>query len=120
MFLKRLGREVVLSLIEEDETRRRIEEADNVNAKLVISLDNRRPGLKSEEFTEIAKHLADESEEDDVEIVTRKGTRIKKGALVLKKTVKVDSDAKTVHYNHAWEKMTEYFNELTQDGYLDQ
>lgn len=118
--LERIGRGTLLDLVGEGETRRRIEEAENVNAKLVISLNSRRSGLKSEEFTEIAKSIADDSEEDDVEIVTARGERIKKGRLALKKTVQVDSDAKTVNYNHAWEKMAEYFKELNQAGYLDQ
>ena len=116
-FPKRVGREIVLALIGKHDTRRRIEEAENVNAKLMISLDSRRRGLASEEFTDIAESLADENE-DDVEIITRTGHRIRRGALMLRTTVDVDADGKTVHYGHAWERMTEYFENLHLGGYL--
>ena len=118
-FHKRVGREIVLALIGKHDKRHLIEEAENVNAKLMISLDSRRKGLASEEFTDIAESLAHENE-DDVEIVTRAGHRIKRGALVLKTAVDVDAHGKTVHYGHAWERMTEYFEDLQRGGYLQE
>jgi len=116
-FLRRVGREIVLALVGEDDDRRRIEEAENVNAKLMISLDGRRKGLDSQKFTHFAENLVDENEED-VELVTRAGQRIRRGELILKTTVDVDAHGKTVHYGHAWERMKEYFEYLYRAGYL--
>ena len=116
--VRRLGRSVV-ELFTDDETRRRIEEADNVNAKLTISLDSRRPGLTADELAEFAQTAADESE-DDVDIVTARGQRIKRGELVLKKSVLVAEFGQTVHHNAAWDEMRGYFSELQADGFLEQ
>lgn len=117
--VKRLGREVLSILVHSDEDRRRIEEADNVHAKLTISLNTRRSGLQPEELTPIANQAASESEED-IELETADGTRIKAGQLILKKTVNVRAFAKTVHYKHAWEEMEDYFRELRNNGALEQ
>ena len=116
--VKKLGRSVA-ELFTDDETRRRIEEADNVNAKLTISLDSRRPGLTADELAEFAQTAADESE-DDVDIVTARGQRIKRGELVLRKSVLVAEFGQTVHHNDAWDEMKDYYTELQADGFLEQ
>lgn len=117
--VKRLGRTILESLFTDDETRRRIEEADNVNAKLTISLDSRRPGLTGDELADLAQTAADENQ-DDVDIVTAQGQRIKRGELVLTKRVMVAEFGQTVHHNDAWDEMKEFFSELEANGYLDE
>lgn len=117
--LKRVGRDIALALFSDDDQRRRIEEAENVHAKLVISLDSRRKGFDPQEFTDFAEDLADDNEEDVV-IETRTGQRIRRGELILKTQVDVDAHGKTVSYSHAWEEMTEYFENLQQSGYLQE
>ena len=110
---------VILDLVSEDETREQLRNAENVQAKLVISLDRRRPGLTPEDLAPVAEQIVDEEDERDVEIETSSGHRIRSGELVLKKAVEVDAFAKTVHHQHAWELMGEYLRELRQSGMLD-
>ena len=117
--VQRLGREVLSNLVHADEDRRRIEEAENVHAKLIISLDTRKAGLKPEDLTPIARQIASENE-DDIEFETVDGTRVRAGQLILKKTVNVRAFAKTVHYQQAWEEMEVYFRELKNNGVLEQ
>lgn len=112
---------VFLDLVTEDETREHIRKADNVKAKLTISLDQRRPGITPEELAPVAERIASEDEhESDIEIETVSGHRIRAGELILKKAVEVEAFAKTVHHQHAWELMDEYLRELRQSGMLDQ
>ncbi len=99
-------------------TRQKIEEAENVNAKLMISLDSRRPGLESEEFTAIVRDIA-EDDDEDVSLETYSGQRIRRGELLLRQAVDVEIDGKTVHFNDAWDRMTEYYEQLTRQGFLN-
>ncbi len=90
-----------------------------MNAKLIISINRRKAGLKPEELIPIARQVVSESE-DDIEFETVDGTRVKAGQLILKKTVNVHAFAKTVRYQHAWEEMEVYFRELNNNGALEQ
>ena len=96
-------REILMSLISNDKARHHIEEADNISAKLIIKLDKRRPGLMPEDLSPIAQRIVSE-DEDDIEIETMDGQRIRKGTLICSKHVEIDSFAKTVHHNHAWKR----------------
>ena len=109
----------ILSLVDRDERRADILAAANVSAKLVISLDRRRPGATPEDLASVATPIASESE-DSIEMETTSGHRIKHGQLILKKVVDVDAFAKTVHHQHSWELMEEYLRELRLSGMLDQ
>ena len=117
--VQRLGREVLSTLFAKDEDRRKVEEAENIHARLIVSINPRKRGLTPEQLAPIGRQLLDASE-DEVEIVTKNGKRIRQGALMLKKSVKVRPFAKTVHHNHAWDLMGEYFQELRESGALDQ
>ena len=110
-------REILMSLISSDEDRHHIEEADNVSAKLIIKLDKRRPGLMPEDLSSVAERIASE-DEDDIEIETMDGQKVRKGTLICSKQVEIDSFAKTIHHNHAWEEMSNYFQTLKDSGML--
>ena len=116
--LQRLGRDVLESLLTREEDRRKIEEADNVHAKLVITCDTRRSGIEPADLTPVAGAIADESG-DDIVIETGTGQRIKRGQVVLKKPVDVATFAKTVHHRDAWDRMALYFDELREGGMLE-
>lgn len=116
--VERLGRDVFESLVTREEDRRKIEEADNVHAKLIITCDTRRAGIAPEDLTPIAGAIADESA-DDILIETGTGQRIKRGQVVLKKPVDVATFAKTVHHRDAWDRMALYFDELREGGMLE-
>ena len=107
------------SLITDDADRRRVEEAENLHAKLVISIDSRRRGLTHEVLKPLAHRIIEEGEEG-IEIETKTGQRIRHGELLERKPVKVAAFAKTVHHNHAWEQMQEFFAELRKGGALEQ
>lgn len=109
----------IIGLIDRDETRAEILAADNVSAKLIISLDRRRPGATPEDLASFAAQVASE-DEDGIEIETTSGHRIKHGELILKKVVDVKAFAKTVHHQHSWELMEEYLRELRHAGTLEQ
>ena len=112
-FVSALSRSIWESLITRDDHRRIIEKADNVTAKLVISLDRRRSGLEPEELTPLVEDLVSEAdEEDDVQIETGSGQRIRRGRLVLKKAVAVEAFAETVQYARAWDEMIDYLHDL--------
>lgn len=105
-----------------DEDRKEIEEAENVNAHLHISIDSRRSGLNHKRFTEIiGRPIVENSGEnpDDVEFETTTGIRYRRGDLILKKPVRVRAFNKTVNHNAAWEEMTEYYIKLRDGGQLE-
>ena len=117
--VERLGRGIFESLLTREEDRRKIEEADNVQAKLVITCDGRRAGIEPDDLTPIARAIADESG-DDIFIETGTGQQIKRGQVVLKKPVDVAIFAKTVHHRDAWDRMAMYFDELREGGMLEE
>ena len=66
------------------------------------------------------EEVTSESDDDDVEIVTGQGQRIKRGRLLLKKPVKIAAFAKTVHHLPAWDELESYLRELKAKGILDE
>lgn len=117
--IKRIGRAILENLLEREEDRRRIEEAANVQARLIITCDTRRPGIEPEALTSIAAGIAAENEQD-IEIETGTGQRIKQGQVVLKKSVDIAAFGKTVHHGDAWDQMAQYFDELREGGMLEE
>ncbi len=118
--IERLGLDVVLNLFTREEDQRRLAEAENVSAKLVVKLDGRKKGLTPEEFSPMAQEIAENSPDDAVEIVTKTGQRIRQGALVLKHSVRIRASAKTVSYNQAWEEMDSYLDALVSSAATEQ
>ena len=117
--LQRVGRAILASLIERDEDRRAIEEADNVHARLVINLDTRQSsGLSAEELGSMLAPLSEEEQDDGLTIETGSGQRFKRGQLVLRKPVEVESFGQTIHHGAAWEAMVEYLSDLRHHGAL--
>ena len=117
--IERLGLDVVLDLFTREEDRRRLAEAENVTAKLVVRLDTRKKGLTPEEFSPMAQQIAENSPDDAVELVTNTGQRIRRGALVLRRPVRLRASAKTVSHNHAWEEMGNYLDDLVSSGAIE-
>ena len=115
--VERLGRDVLLDLVAQDDRRAEIAAADNVTARLIISLDKRRPGITPDVLASITEPISNENEED-IAFETPSGYRVKNGELTLKKAVDVKAFARTVHHQHAWELMEEYLRELQQSGML--
>lgn len=90
-----------------------------MQAELVISLNSRRSGeLKPEEFDDFSRAIAEQ--DDEFEIETKSGERVRYGDLVLTKKVQIPGFANTVSHNHAWEEMVNYFHEISEKGYLEQ
>lgn len=117
----KLSRQVLELILENDEDRQKIAEAENVNARLSIRLDTRRRGLTPSDLVPLVEALDNDSEdEDDYVIETESGERIKKGRLILSKVVSIEAFEKTVHHNAAWELMRDYFNELDERGALEE
>ena len=116
---QRIGRAIVENLVADEEKRRQIEEADNVQARLVISCDTRRAGLEPDDLAPIATDIAEE-DNDHLEILTGTGQRIRRGQLVLKKPVDLTAFAKTVHHEEAWSEMARYLDELREGGNLEE
>ena len=102
-----------------EQSRREIEKAAHVNAKLTITLDRRRPSLTHEAFVPIARQFVEEDVEDVV-VETTQGKRIQRGDLVVKRPVNVSEFAKTVHHDDAWNHMRDYLAELRREGTLEQ
>ena len=118
---RNIGRGLLELLVQDENDRQKIEEAENVNARLTITLDGRRAGLEPSDLAPVAEHLvADSEDDDDIVIETATGERIQKGRLALARHVNIDAFHKTVHYNSAWEAMREYYGELADRGALDE
>ena len=119
--IEKIGRSILETLVTKDEDRRRLQEAENVQAKLVISLDGRRSGMTAEELAPIVEDIEAELEnKDDIDIVTGSGQRIKRGHLVLTKQINIGTFGKTVHHQDTWDEMEEYLIELKRKGALDE
>ena len=116
--IQNLGLDVIMDLVKRDEDRQQIEEAENVNARLVVWISRNRRGIGIEQFTEIARDVTDESP-DDITFVTTTGQEFKRGDLITKREIQLPSDGQTVSYRQAWEDMGYYFDELQQSGLLD-
>lgn len=116
--LQRMGLDVLMNLVERDEDRRQIEEAENVNARLVISLNRNRRGIETETFSAIAQDVVEESP-DDIEFVTATGQRFKRGDLIIKHSVDLPPYGQTVDHIRSWDEMAAYFEELQETGILE-
>ena len=114
--LQRVARTTLLALIQDEDKRKAIGDAENVNAMLTISLDRKRKGIGPVEFSSLIQELASD-DEDGVVIETLDGTRINSGNLFLRRKVKIEEAGKTVQYSDAWLKMTEYYESLKQQGF---
>lgn len=110
-----IARNIVAALAVKDEHRKRFEEAENINAQLILSCDGRRSGLTIEEFSDMIEAPIVETPED-IEFETKSGRKVKRGSLVLSKTVRIEAFDKTVGHSHAWAEMREYFKELQKSG----
>ncbi len=110
---QRIGRAIPENPVADEEKRQQIEEAENVQACLVIICDTRRAGLEPDDLAPVASDIANE-DEDHLEIYTGTGQRIRRGQLVLKKPVDVTAFAKTVHHMEAWTEMERYLEELRE------
>ena len=117
--VRRVGRDVWDALLTNDRERAEIEAAENVNVKLIISIDRRRRGLDAEALMEVARRVAESESDDDVMIETVDGERVARGDLVLRKQVKVAHFGKTVGHGGAWDEMSTYYDELRSRGILE-
>ena len=116
--LTRVGLSVFASLFRRDEDRRKIQEAENISARLIISVDGRRNGLTFEEFSDMIETPIIESP-DDVEFETKSGRRVRRGSLILSKSVNIRAFDKTVNHADAWGEMSRYLLELRDEGFLE-
>lgn len=116
--IQRIGRFVLMNLVERDEDRQQIEEAENVSARLIISLNRSRRGIQTEPFTAIAQDVTEESP-GDIEFVTATGQVFKRGDLIIKHSVELPYYGQTVDYSRSWDEMAGYFEELEQAGILE-
>ena len=112
-----IGLDVLMDLVTRDEDRRQIEEAENVNARLVIWINSNRRGIRPETFSGIARVITDDNP-DGVEFETTTGAKFKYGDLIIKRQVDLPQVGQSVSYNMSWDEMTEFFNQLLQDGIL--
>ena len=117
--LQRLGRSVLETLVTNDRDRRRIEEAANIRARLIITCDSRRPGVRPDDLIPLAANISRE-DEDKIVIETSTGHKIKNGQLALKKPADVAGFAKTVQHGAAWDELTRYFAELEEGGLIEE
>lgn len=117
--IQNLGRDIIASLVTKDKHREEIEHADNVTARLIISLDGRRPGLQPDTLAEIVQKPVEENPRE-IEFETGTGQRVRSGELILKKSVDVVASGKTVDHSDAWAHMKIYFQELRKTGMLDE
>ena len=120
---KSLGKDLLKQFLESlafsDEKKHSIEQAENVQAELVISFNSRRSGeLKPGEFDDFSRAIAEQDEEFEIE--TKSGERVRYGDLLLTKKAQITRFANTVSHNHAWEEMENYFHEINSKGYLEQ
>ncbi len=116
--IQNLGLDVLMDLVIRDQDRQEIEAAENVNARLVISLNRNRRGIGIETFTAIAQDITEENPED-IEFVTTTGQRFKRGDLIIKSQVELPIDGQPVNYRQAWNQMAGYYEELQQTGILE-
>ena len=116
--VQRLRRSIWMDLVRRDEDRRQIEAAENVNARLVISLNSRKRGIQAQTLAAIARDVTNENP-DDVEFVTTANQRFKRGDLIIKRAVQLPPDGQTVNYRQAWNQMANYFDQLQNTGILD-
>ena len=113
-----LGLDVLMDLVRRDEDRRQIESAENVNARLVISLNSNRRGIEAQTLATIARDVTNE-DPNDIEFVTTTNQRFKRGDLIIKRSVELSLDGQTVNYHQAWNQMVDYFDQLQGTGILD-
>lgn len=114
-------REVVWeTLVRRPQHREALRQAENVHAKLIVSLDTRRKSeMAPETFAPIMRDVTDEADDSgEIEIVTGEGLRFRRGQLLLRESAKIDSFGKTVHYLPAWEAMLQYLDKLADEKIL--
>ena len=117
----KIAKAITNCIITNPRSRKQVEKAANLQGRLVLAIDQRKPGLKPEEMTKIIKdaNLVDDYE-DDIIITTKTNNLIKKGELILKKKVKIICNAKSLSFQHVSEEMINYLNELEDQGLLEE
>ena len=117
--IKNITQAIVDMLITRDEDRRQIEEAANVHAKLVVSIDTRkRLGLTPENLVSTTEQIMNE-DSGLATITTGQGTKIKRDKLILNKQVELVGENKTVDHLDAWSKLEQYYQELWNSDRLE-
>lgn len=113
-------REWILLMFAEDPDLEQLRHEENLNARLVITFDGRKSGgeLGQRRLIELSTRLFDE-ESGGYAIETRAGTTIRADELTLRKRVTFDAFGKTIHHDHAWDEIDQYFGELYESRALE-
>ena len=97
-------------------------DAENITAELVLKFDRREKGDRKGQLRlqDIAKRVVEDEESDGFKIKTYNNDTLTAQEIVLRKTVKLEKNGKTVFHQDVWRCMNDYFNELRDKGLLEQ
>jgi hypothetical protein len=113
-------KEAILTLIARDAEVGELLERDygNINAKLVVSLLQRKHGrITQEDFDRTAQEAA-QDEDPSLYIKLRSGSRIDANNIKLSKRADINSAGSTIDHGDAWLKLEEFYAELLAAGYI--
>lgn len=111
----------IKALASKDLGQKDIDQAENLNARIVLSYDIRRKKatLGQETLMSMATKVIDEAE-DGFMIETLSGEKIRQSQIAVRKTVQLAKYGKSVLRDDAWLALRQYYSELKTSGTLDQ
>lgn len=98
-----------------------ISEKENLNVRLSIKLNTRKKGgeLGKKRQLELAKSILKE-EDEGFSILTANGQKITSEETKILKSVKFDRNGSSIYKSNCWDELEKYFDELSNDGFLNQ
>lgn len=91
----------------------------NINAKLIISFNQRKHGTVTQEvFDRVALDAANE-EDKNLYIKLRSGSRIEYENMKLTKRVDINMVGTTIDHNETWERLEEFYAELVAENKIE-
>ena len=112
----------IFSLFQKDPSLKDYTEEENITAELVIKFNRSlKGGAKGQlRMQKLAEMVIDDKEHEGFKIKTYNNESLTAEDVVLRKSVRVEKDGKTVQYRDVWENMRQYFAELQKNGLLEQ
>src|SRR5690348_3562143 len=91
----------------------------NINAKLVISFNQRRRGIVTQEAFDRVAQVAVEDDDPSIYIKLRSGSRIDHENIKLSRRVDIDAVGTTIDHGETWVKLEEFYAELLAAGQIE-
>lgn len=112
-------REAFRGLTEKDAELRQLREAEKGSVAVSINVDKRDVTSAPHGLDHFASEFVEDEEAEGYTIHLRDDTKITPYEIMVRKSVKLESHANSVNVFHAWDALSEFMRELSENGQLE-